>query len=113
MKNLFANRYNYAKLLAAVATVAGILFLVTIDSNIPEFLKTIVGFIWLVTTPAAYICGGFWQAVKMSLNIGKWGWLVVPFPYDILTFIVASVVALAVFLFVPIIPVNKAAKENS
>ena len=59
-----------------------------------------------------YLFGGFGTAVKMAGTIAKWGWLVVPFPYDIVTGVVAFAVSLVVFIMVPIIPVRKAYKAK-
>lgn len=53
----------------------------------------------------SYLFGGFG-------TIAKWGWLVVPFPYDIVTGVVAFAVSLIVFIMVPIIPVRKAYKAK-
>ena len=33
----------------------------------------------------SYFFGGFGTAVRMAGKIAKWGWLIVPFPYDIVT----------------------------
>lgn len=60
----------------------------------------------------SYLFGGFGTAVKIASKIAKWGWFVVPFPLDIITFIVAFIVTIYVFLFLPIIPVRKAYKES-
>lgn len=61
---------------------------------------------------ASYIFGGLMTACKMAGKIAKWGWFVVPFPYDIITFFCAFFVAITVFLFIPIIPIRKAYKES-
>lgn len=60
----------------------------------------------------SYLFGGFGTAVKMASKIAKWGWFVVPFPLDIITFITAFIITIYVFLFLPIIPVRKAYKES-
>ena len=60
----------------------------------------------------SYIFGGLLSAGKMAGKIAKWGWFVVPFPYDIITFFCAFFVAITVFLFIPIIPIRKAYKES-
>jgi len=60
----------------------------------------------------SYIFGGLGTAIKMAGGIAKWGWIVVPFPYDIMTFIMSFVSAIFAFIFLPIIPVRKAYKES-
>lgn len=111
MKNFLENRYKYAKILATVATVSvGIYGLLTF-LNPPDFVLLPFVLVWLVGTIGAYLCGGLVTAIKMALSIGKWGWLVVPFPIDIATGLGSIIMALVAFLFVPIIPVMKAEKE--
>ncbi len=61
---------------------------------------------------ASYIFGGFGTAIKMSIKIATWGWIVVPFPYDILTFFLALMFSILAFFFLPIIPVRKAYKKK-
>lgn len=60
----------------------------------------------------SYIFGGLGTAIKMAGGIAKWGWIVVPFPYDIMTFILSFIFAIFAFVFFPIIPVRKAYKES-
>ncbi|MBR6223583.1 MAG: hypothetical protein IKQ71_09105 [Lachnospiraceae bacterium] len=59
----------------------------------------------------AYLIGGFGTALKMAFKIGTIGWVVVPFPYDLTTGGMTFMLAIGVFLFLPIIPINKAYKE--
>ena len=59
----------------------------------------------------AYIFGGLFTAIKMAGGIAKWGWLVVPFPYDLMTFFISLIFAFIAFTFLPIIPVRKAYKQ--
>ena len=60
----------------------------------------------------SYCFGGLGKAFSMSASIAKWGWLIIPFPYDLLTFTFAFFFAIIAFLFLPIIPVRKAYKES-
>ena len=52
-------------------------------------------------------------AVKMAGKIAKWGWIILPFPYDIVTGLVAFFISIFVFMALPIIPIRKAYKEQS
>lgn len=60
----------------------------------------------------SYFFGGFGTAVKMAGKIAKWGWLIVPFPYDIVTGMVSFFISIMVFIGLPIIPIRKAYKEQ-
>ena len=68
-----------------------------------------VGF---TTGIVSYFFGGLKKAISMAASIAKWGWVVVPFPYDLVTFPLAFIFALYAFAFLPIIPVRKAYKES-
>ena len=61
----------------------------------------------------SYFFGGIKTAVKMAGKIAKWGWIILPFPYDIVTGLVAFFISIFVFMALPIIPIRKAYKEQS
>lgn len=106
------NRLKIAQYIALGATIVSIIGGLAgglSGSTLGTTLMTI-GFI---AGLVSYVFGGFGTAVKMAGRIAKWGWCIVPFPYDILTFILAFVIAIFVFVFLPIIPVRKAYKEHS
>lgn len=75
--------------------------------------NTVMG-IGFILSIAAYICGGFGTAVKMSWNAARWGWVFFPFPISLLAFVVTLVFGVYAFLFLPVTPVTKAfvAKKN-
>lgn len=105
------NRLQNAQYIAAGATILSVIgfglnTLAGLDFGI---LLMAVGFLGGI---ASYIFGGFLTAVKMAGGIAKWGWIVVPFPYDILTFVFGFTGAVLIFVFVPIIPIRKAYKES-
>lgn len=114
MSNFMENRYKIAKIIAAVASVFGVIGL----ASFFEILKlgtagNVFGGLAVILSLAAYVFGGFGQAVKSAVGIAKWGWVVTPFPIDILTFIICAIAAIVFFLYLPIIPVMKAAKEHA
>lgn len=114
MSNFTENRYRIAKIIAAVASVFGVIglaqfFEIIHLGGVGEF----IGGFAVILSLAAYIFGGFGQAVKSAAGIAKWGWVVTPFPIDLLTFLFALLAAIIFFLFLPIIPVMKAAKEHA
>ena len=105
------NRLKIAQYIALGATalsVIGGLFGGLSGSNFGAILMSVGFIVGLVS----YIFGGLWTAIKMAGGIAKWGWIVIPFPYDIITFIFSFIFAIAVFVFLPIIPVRKAYKES-
>lgn len=105
------NRFTIAQYIALGATacsvIGGVILEIT-GSNIGTFLMCIGFFAGLVS----YIFGGFLTAIKMAGGIAKWGWMLLPFPYDIATFIIAFIFAIFAFAFLPIIPVRKAYKAS-
>lgn len=44
----------------------------------------------------SYFFGGIKTAVKMAGKIAKWGWIILPFPYDIVTGLVAFFISIFV-----------------
>ena len=111
IKNIWENRYTYAQYIAIAATgmnVLGILLIKLFGSDSIGVLLVALG---ILLAMCAYCLGGLWTAIKSALGIAKWGWLVVPFPYDLATGLMAFVFAIVVFFMLPIIPINKANKE--
>ena len=105
------NRLKIAQYIALGATlfsVVGGLVGGLSGSKVGVILMTI-GF---VAGLISYIFGGLLTAIRMAGKIAKWGWIVIPFPYDIMTFIFAFIFAIFAFVFLPIIPVRKAYKES-
>lgn len=60
----------------------------------------------------SYLFGGLLTAIKMSLKIAKWGWMVFIFPWDIVAFVFGAMFAAIAFVCLPIIPIRKAYKES-
>ena len=116
IKSIWRNRYVYAQCIALVATPLSVLGFVKIMGSTGGEISTIWPLLFalgLTLTCAAYLLGGLLTAIKYSLQVAKWGWLVVPFPYDIATGIIAFFLGLLMFLLVPIIPIRKAYLENA
>ena len=106
----------FASILATVLMTGGLVLMFAIpgasknDSIIGMLLTVpiVIGFICMLV---AYFTGGIVEAFRMALNIGKWGWLVVPFPADIFTGIIATILALYVFIAFPVVPMYKSCKN--
>ena len=49
----------------------------------------------------------------MAGKIAKWGWMILPFPYDIMTGLIAFIISIFVFFALPIIPIRIAYKDKN
>ncbi len=105
------NRLRIAQYIALGATVFSVIGGLLGGMSGSKF-GTVLMVIGLIGGLTSYIFGGLLSAIRMAGGIAKWGWLVVPFPYDIMTFILSFMFALFAFAFLPIIPVRKAYKES-
>ena len=68
----------------------------------------VIGF---VGTVVSYVTGGIVEAVKSAFSIGKWGWLLMPFPVDIFTGLATTILAFYVLVAFPILPVWKSCRK--
>ena len=107
-KEIIMERLEKAQKIAVIATVFSVVGAALSATDLGAYLK-LIGFIAGI---AAYIYGGFGTAVRMAGKIAKWGWIIAPFPYDIVTLIASFFYAIFVFIFIPIIPIRKAYKES-
>lgn len=104
------NKLEMAQKIATVATLVTVVgFLLT---SVGVGLGTVLFSIGMMGGLVSYFYGGFKKACAISLKIAKFGWFVVPFPYDIMTFFVSFMISIMVFLFLPIIPVRLAYKDS-
>lgn len=105
------NRFKIAQYIALGATVLSVTgFCLNAIAGV-DFGATLMG-IGFLAGLISYFWGGLLTAIKMAGGIAKWGWIIVPFPYDLMTFILAFFFAIFAFVFLPIIPVRKAYKES-
>ena len=98
---------QYLALGATCLTVIGFILTGTVGGR---FSMTMMGYGTLLGI-ISYFFGGFGTAVRMAGKIAKWGWLILPFPYDIVTGMVSFFISILVFVGLPIIPIRKAYKE--
>lgn len=105
---------QYIALGATACTVIGVMAggMAGVISGSSVGFGSVLMVIGLAAGLVSYIFGGLGTAIKMAGGIAKWGWIVVPFPYDIMTFIFSFIFAIGAFVFLPIIPVRKAYKES-
>lgn len=105
------NRLKIAQYIAAGATalsVIGFIIGFATDSEVGIYFL-LAGFGGGLVS---YLFGGLLTALKMAGKIAKWGWLILPFPYDIMTFLLSLIFSLLTLICFPIIPVRKAYKES-
>jgi hypothetical protein len=105
------NKLKIAQYISLGATVLSVIGAVLGGMSGSEFGITLMCIGFLVGM-VSYIFGGLGTAIKMAGGIAKWGWFVVPFPYDIMTFMCSFLIAIYAFVFLPIIPIRKAYKES-
>ena len=82
---------------------------------------TVLGFVINLATQSRWsitMCGygvmiGLISYFFGGIKTAKWGWIILPFPYDIVTGLVAFFISIFVFMALPIIPIRKAYKEQS
>lgn len=105
------NRLKIAQYIALGATAFSVIGGIFGGLSGTEFGTILMG-IGFIAGLVSYVFGGLGTAIKMAGGIAKWGWIVVPFPYDIMTFILSFMFAIFAFVFLPILPIRKAYKES-
>lgn len=104
------NRLKIAQYIALGATVLSVVGGILSANNV-GFGGALLG-IGILAGLVSYIFGGLGTAIRMAGRIAKWGWIIVPFPYDIMTFFLSFIFSIIAFVLLPIIPVRKAYKES-
>ena len=116
IKNIWKNRYTYAQYIAIAATLLNILGIGLIFKENRSDIVMVIGglsfILGIALTLCSYCLGGLWTAIKAALNIAKWGWIIIPFPYDIATGFATLILAMMALVLAPIIPIRKAMKEH-
>ena len=92
---------NQMKLIGLVASV-----IATVASwvgfSLDGILADVLGVIWLIGLEAGYVlAGGIKGDVGFAWKLAIFGWVVVPFPMDIVTGVFSFVVAFLIFLLCP------------
>ena len=105
------NRFQIAQYIALGATALSVTGAALGGFSGSKIGAALLGIGFLVGL-CSYVFGGLTTAIKMAGSIAAWGWRIVPFPYDIMTFMIALIFALIAFVFLPIIPVRKAYKQS-
>ncbi len=83
--------------------VAGVATALTAIAFLVPVLDFLIVFAFLASIAAYIIGGGIKIALKTAWKIAKFGWFIIPFPYDIATGICTLIFAVFGFLFIPVV----------
>lgn len=104
MKNLREKEKMTRNQMKLIGLVASVIATVAIWAgfSMDGILADVLGVIWLIGLEAGYVlAGGIKGAVGFAWKLAKFGWLIVPFPMDIMTGVFSFVVAFLIFLLCP------------
>lgn len=104
-------RFVIAQYIATGATAATVIGFLTSRIASPD-AGLVIMVLGALAGVVSYLFAGLLKAIKMAFGIAKLGWIFVPFPLCIVTYIVMFMVGMFALCFVPIIPVRKAYKEH-
>ena len=109
-------RIIIAKILATVASILGIagiyyMFSCTSGAAVPEGIMTAGLILSPLLAIVAYCLCGFFKALGTPFSLAKWGFLVSPFPVNLLVVIALFLVGLVSIAYIPMIPVFRRAAE--
>lgn len=104
------DRLKIAQYIALVGTAFTVIGFIA-NTKGSQWAAILMG-IGMVIGLVSYVFGGFLTALKMAGKIATIGWFIVPFPIDILTFIITLFMSFIIFMYLPIIPIRKAYKES-
>lgn len=107
MENILQNRFKYAMIIGGFASVLGAITFLFLKSDAKgNVFLDILAISWLLVTVIAYMLGGFGTMIKTAWGIAKWGWYLIPiFPVDLFLLLLALMLSVMAFLFVPIVPI--------
>lgn len=86
--------------IAAVATLFTVIGLCC-SNEMSQMVFFLLAFLFAI--PAYIVGGGLGKALKVAKKLAVLGWIIVPFPIDILTGLCTFIVAIYALFFVPII----------
>ena len=100
-------RLKRVKIGLIISVVASICGFISFTHGSTHIIFEVIGFVAFVGAIASYVIGGgFMDAIRMALKIGKIGWLIMPFPVDIVTGIISTIFSLVAFFLLPVIFVS-------
>ncbi len=89
------------RLLAIIGTVCGLLSFMGVTA-IAAFAISILCYQKI---------GGFSVAARWAKNLAVWGWIIAPFPFDLITFPIVFIYAFLALLFLPYFVVHSYRKQ--
>ncbi len=104
------NRFKIALIIAGVATVLDVVGLIInqLFAGRGEAVLAIGVVIGLIS----YLFAGLFTALRMAKKIGGLGFIFAPFPVSIITGLMTIALAFIALLFIPILPIFRAYREN-
>jgi hypothetical protein len=106
------DRLKIAQIIALGATLLIALGGVGLSASIGGALGETILSMGILASFVSYCFGGLLTALKIAGRIAKYGWFIVPFPYDIITFVFTFFVGIIVLFCLPIIPIRVAYNES-
>ena len=94
------------KQMKLIGLIASLIATITIWTGfaIEGIIGDILAVIWMIGLVVGYVlAGGFKRAMGVAIKLCKFGWLLLPFPFDIFTGLVTLVFSFFVFIFCPVI----------
>ena len=86
-------------ILGIVATAC---FFLAANFNENDTLCSIFALTWVIAMIGGYAMGGILYALVAAWKIAKFGWYIVPFPYDIIVFVMTFMFAAFIFICIPV-----------
>lgn len=102
----YITRYNIALVLAIIGSILSVIGWVGMFKSNDALVAYMFGGMFFALL--AYIFGGLLTALKMAVDIAKWGIFFDSFPLNILNVLVAFILSAIVLFFLPVFPVLKA-----
>lgn len=88
-------------ILGIVATAS--FFSAAAVSSVNGTLCNILVVVWIISMIGGYAMGGILYALVAAWKIAKFGWYIVPFPYDIIVFVMTFTFAAFIFMCIPVV----------
>lgn len=106
------NRITIAKILAVVASVMGAIciYYEIFGTEAPSFVS-----LCMILTPllafVSYCLCGFFKALGTPFSLAKWGFLIAPFPANLVAVVILFALGFVSVVYFPVVPVFKRAAE--
>ncbi len=88
----------------ALAVIGSIICLIHLSSeglNDGFISGATIGMLFAI--PAYILCGGLGRALRFAFSVAKWGWVIAPFPFDLITGLAGLFLGIGFFCLFPVI----------